>query len=100
VYERELGDSENRTEEYKLTGGLSFMIIDQKLSIGPAFEWAYEVERDNHVASRSREFHAGPSIQIRPIPKGASRANRSVSRCSSSSAGISKPKKRFGWPES
>jgi hypothetical protein len=69
VYERELGNSENRTEEYKLTGGLSFMIIDQKLSIGPAFEWAYEVEWDNHVASRSREFHAGPSIQIRPIPK-------------------------------
>ena len=69
VYERELGRHEERTEELKLSAGLSYTIIDQKLSIGPAFETAYEAEYSGGRAGRSREFHFGPSIQFRPIPK-------------------------------
>ena len=69
VYERELGKHSERTEEGKLTFGLSYTLIDGKLGIGPAFEWAYEAEYSGGVADRSREFHLGPSIQFRPIPK-------------------------------
>ena len=69
VYERELGKHSERTEELKLTGGLSYTVVDQKLGFGPAFEWAYEAEYSGGTAGRSREFHFGPSLQYRPIPK-------------------------------
>jgi hypothetical protein len=71
VYERDLGEFKFRTVELKMTAGLSYTILDQKLSIGPAFEWAYEAEHTGPGvrAGRSREFHLGPSIQFRPIPK-------------------------------
>lgn len=69
VYERELGNHSDRTEEYKMTFGLSYTLIDSKLGIGPAFEWAYEAEYSGGVAERSREIHLGPSLQYRPIPK-------------------------------
>lgn len=69
VYERELGRHRERTEELVLTGGLSYTVVDQKLGIGPAFEWAYEAEYSGGRAGRAREFHGGPSLQYRPIPK-------------------------------
>jgi hypothetical protein len=69
VYERELGRYDERTEEFKVTGGLSYTIIDQKLGFGPAFEYAYEAEYSGGVAERSRELLIGPSLQFRPIPR-------------------------------
>jgi hypothetical protein len=60
VYERELGKRSERTEEGKLTFGLSYTLIDGKLGIGPAFEWAYEAEYSGGVEDRSRVFQLGP----------------------------------------
>ncbi len=69
VYERELGRHDERTEELKITGGLSYTIIDQKLGIGPSIEYSYEAEYSGGVAERSRELLIGPSVQFRPIPR-------------------------------
>jgi len=69
VYEREIARKSEQTIEAKITGGLSYTLIDQKLGIGPAFEAAYEAETEAGVTGRSREFHFGPSIQFRPIPR-------------------------------
>ncbi len=69
VYERELTGKSDRTEEYKITAGVSYTLIDKYLSIGGAIETAYVVEREDHVSERAREVHIGPSLQFRPIPK-------------------------------
>lgn len=70
VYERELQGLKDRTEEFKVTLGLSKTIIDKVLSIGIGGEAAYEVEHeDSSRGERAREVHIGPSIQIRPIPR-------------------------------
>lgn len=78
VYERELAGERDRTEEFKITGGISRTLIDRYVSLGISVEAAYEVEkaREEQVAAgdpveneRSRECHVGPSLQIRPIPK-------------------------------
>lgn len=70
VYERELAGFRDRTEEYKITAGISRTLIDKYLSIGAAAETAYVVERDGSTrADRAREVHIGPSLQFRPIPK-------------------------------
>jgi len=78
VYERELGRHDFRTEEFKISAGLSYSLIDTLLSVGVAMETAYEAEYDQGAAhplagggggGRAREFHLGPSLQIRPIPK-------------------------------
>jgi len=71
VYEQDLSESHFRDVEIKITGGLSYTLIDSKLSIGPAFEATYESEKTGPgiPAERSREFHFGPSIQFRPIPR-------------------------------
>lgn len=69
VYEAELVKKEDRTEEYKITFGLSHTLKDKKLSLGISAEAAYEVERDNGDADRSRQVYVGPTLQYRPIPK-------------------------------
>lgn len=70
VYERELGLHRDRTEEYKLSAGISYTLVDTYLSAGIAMETAYEAEfSKGSPTGRSRELHVGPSIQFRPIPK-------------------------------
>lgn len=70
VYERELAGDRDRTEEYKVTLGVSKIIIDKYLSLGVAAEAAYEVEHENSTqGERSREVYLGPSLQFRPVPK-------------------------------
>ncbi len=70
VYERELAGFKDRTEEFKVTLGLSHTISDTKFSVGISAEGAYTTEReDSTTAAREREIHLGPSIQYRPIPK-------------------------------
>jgi hypothetical protein len=70
VYERELAGFRDRTEEFKITAGVSRTLIDKYLSLGAALETAYVVEREDSTrAERAREVHIGPSLQFRPIPK-------------------------------
>jgi hypothetical protein len=78
VFEYELGEFDERTEEYKITLGISKTLIDKYLSLGIAAEAAYEAEYSDGIAhesssggggGRSRELHVGPSLQFRPIPK-------------------------------
>jgi hypothetical protein len=72
VYERELANRDDANEEYKLTAGLSYTLIDQKLSLGPEVELVYEAEREKAggvaEVERSRQVHVGPSLQWRPRP--------------------------------
>jgi hypothetical protein len=70
VYERELATEDLVDEEYKVTGALSYTILDRKLSAGVEMEAAYAVEREvAGEVDRAREVHVGPSIQWRPLPQ-------------------------------
>ena len=78
VYERELGLHSFRTEEFKISAGLSYSLVDTLLSAGVAIESSYEAEFDSGAAhvrwdgtggDRTREVLIGPSLQFRPIPR-------------------------------
>ena len=65
-YETELAGSRNH--EYKITGGISYTLIDQKLSVGAEFE----AQMEDKAGSRGKYDKAlwvGPSIQWRPLPQ-------------------------------
>jgi hypothetical protein len=70
VYERELATQDLIDEEFKVTGALSYALLDRKLSAGVEMEVAYAVEREVvGEVDRAREVHIGPSIQWRPLPQ-------------------------------
>jgi hypothetical protein len=73
VYERELATKDLVDEEFKVTGALSYTILDRKLSAGIELEADYAVERVEDAGAiavdRAREVHVGPSIQWRPLPQ-------------------------------
>jgi hypothetical protein len=60
--------SGQRGREYELTGGLSYTVIDEKLSIGAEFEGSL-LDDKTHRGDFDKELKIGPSIQWRPIPR-------------------------------
>lgn len=63
VYEREI--SRGRANEFALTQGLSYTIIDQVLSAGLEMQYKYENEQSVRQ-NGARKFQVGPSIQYNP----------------------------------
>jgi len=63
VYEGET--TEERSNEYSTTAGLSYTLIDSRLSIGAETEFAVSDTEDNR-GHMDTEVFVGPSIQFRP----------------------------------
>lgn len=63
VYEREI--SRGRANEFALTQGLSYTIIDQTLSAGVEMQYKYENEQGGRQDGE-RKFQIGPSLQFNP----------------------------------
>lgn len=64
-FEREINDS--RANEFAISQGLSYTLIDQVLSIGLEMQYKYENEQGGrHNSTGDRKFGFGPSIQWRP----------------------------------
>jgi hypothetical protein len=67
AYERAI--SRARANEFAISQGISYTIIDQVLSAGLEMQYKYENEQGGrHNASGDRKFGIGPSFQIRPTP--------------------------------
>ena len=63
VYEREI--SRGRANEFALTQGLSYTLVDQVLSAGLEMQYKYENEQSGRQ-NGARKFQIGPSIQFNP----------------------------------
>ena len=61
VYEREI--TQGRANEFALTQGLSYTIIDQTLSAGIEMQYKYENEQGARQ-NGARKFQIGPSVQF------------------------------------
>lgn len=57
-----------RDREYELTGGISYTLIDEKLSVGGEFE-ASLLDTKDRRGNFNNEVKIGPSIQWRPLPQ-------------------------------
>lgn len=57
-----------RDREYELTGGISYSLIDEKLSIGAEFEGSL-LDDKFHRGDFHNTLKIGPSIQWRPLPQ-------------------------------
>ena len=66
VFEKELGDG--RASAFQATQGLSYTLIDQKLSAGVEMKYVYETEHGSR-GEPEQQFLIGPSIQVRPTLK-------------------------------
>lgn len=64
VFERKIGG--DLGQEYALTGGLSYTVIDMKLSLGAEVKASFEDTKDNR-GTFEKTYLAGPSIQWRPL---------------------------------
>lgn len=64
-YEREIARARNN--EFVISQGLSYTLIDQKLSIGIEMQYKYENQEGGRV-NGDRKFNVGPSVQWRPTP--------------------------------
>lgn len=64
VYEAEIS-GEDLEHEYATTFGLSYTVLDEKLSIGAEAEASF-VDTAEDRGDFSQEVYVGPSIQIRP----------------------------------
>lgn len=62
-YEREIARARNN--EFAISQGVSYTLIDQKLSVGLEMVYKYENEEGGR-ANGSRKFNIGPSVQWRP----------------------------------
>jgi hypothetical protein len=66
VYEGEVGgDKENA---YEMTNGISYTVLDERLSVGAETKFAYvdtKADRGNY----EKEILVGPSLQFRPLPQ-------------------------------
>jgi hypothetical protein len=68
LYERELwGD--DQTQEYGATGGLSYSLIENKLSLGGEFRLKFLDVRRSRPAPTEIELLAGPTMMWRPVPQ-------------------------------
>lgn len=64
-FEREI--SRARANEFAVSQGLSYTLIDQKLSVGLEMQYKYENEQGGRFnSSGDRKFEVGPSVQWRP----------------------------------
>jgi hypothetical protein len=63
VFEQEIGGS--RTTEWQVSQGISYTILDQKLSAGVEMKWVNESERDSRGQAENK-FLIGPTMQWRP----------------------------------
>ncbi len=66
VFERKIGG--DLGQEYKLTGGVSYTVVDTKFSVGAETTAAFEDTRFNRGAFE-KTYLAGPSLQWRPAPE-------------------------------
>lgn len=66
VFEHEMGGLQ--ANGYEVTGGVSYTLIDQKLSAGAEAKLAFEDDKLDR-GSYSNEFLLGPSFQFRPVPR-------------------------------
>ncbi len=65
VWEHECGG--DRTDEFELTAGISFALLDDKFAIGA--EGKFSIENDKFSRSTwAEDIRIGPSFQWRPIP--------------------------------
>jgi hypothetical protein len=68
VAELEMGGE--REYEYQLTGGISYTILDSKLSVGAeAIGLVSDVKGDRGDFGNSEAIFIGPSLQYRPLPQ-------------------------------
>ena len=68
VAEVELGGE--KEHEYQVTGGVSYSILDSKLSAGvEAIAMMADVDGDRGDFSESEAVFVGPSVQFRPLPQ-------------------------------
>jgi hypothetical protein len=64
VYERELS-GEEQAEEFQVTQGISWTVIDEKLSLGMEMKYVNETTKESR-SDAEHKFLLGPSIQWRP----------------------------------
>ena len=69
IYEREIASLPERDEEFAAVAAVSYTILDQKLSIGTALNFASETERNGSNSETTNSMLIGPSIQFRPVKK-------------------------------
>lgn len=69
VTERGLAPADHRDEEYVVNAAASYLAADELFSIGPAFQFKYEVGRASGVAEPRHHWLLGPSIQYRPVQR-------------------------------
>ena len=65
VWERET--SGERTNEFEMTTGLSYAVVDERVSVGMEGKFAVENTKEDR-GSWGENLRLGPSIQVRPIP--------------------------------
>jgi hypothetical protein len=65
VWERET--SGDRTNEFEMTLGLSYTVVDEHLSVGAEGKFAVANTKDDR-GSWEHDVRLGPSVQFRPIP--------------------------------
>lgn len=69
VREQGLAPVEFRDEEYVVNAATSYTFADECFSIGPAFQFKYEIGRATGIDQPRHHWLLGPSIQYRPVPK-------------------------------
>lgn len=69
VTERGLAPADYRDEEYVVNAATSYVVADELFSIGPAFQFKYEIGRSTGTAEERHHWLLGPSIQYRPTQR-------------------------------
>ena len=69
VSEWQLAPRDERAEEYKVTGAVSWSAIDEKLSLGPSALYVAEADRSGGTAVWEHGLLLGGSMQYRPLKK-------------------------------
>jgi hypothetical protein len=70
IHERELAAEYDQDVEWAVSGAVSYTLIDQKLSLGPALNFSSETERILGDSETTNEFLLGFTLQLRPQRKG------------------------------
>ena len=69
VTERGLAPADYRDEEYVVNAAASYLAADELFSIGPAFQYKYEIGRASGSPDWRTHWLLGPSIQYRPVKR-------------------------------
>ena len=67
--ERGLAPADYRDEEYVVNAAASYLAADELFSIGPAFQYKYEIGRASGSPDWRTHWLLGPSIQYRPVKR-------------------------------